>query len=198
MKIGIDLNDVIRAYTAQFASYYKRNIDRSFDIDDVDVWTNDLKEVFPFKSKQDYLEFIYNDFAYEIYGCSQTTHKNLSSRFADWCKEIEDLDDTPEICIVSTKEYDKTIGSTHFFLSKIATKVRETHLLLNEDNVWDKCDILITANPTLLAIKPENKISVKIDASYNIDSESDFYFDNFMDFMNDTEIIEKINNKITK
>ena len=27
MKIAIDLNDVLRAYTAQFASYYKKNID---------------------------------------------------------------------------------------------------------------------------------------------------------------------------
>ena len=35
MKIAIDLNDVLRAYTAQIASYYKKNIDRSFDIDEV-------------------------------------------------------------------------------------------------------------------------------------------------------------------
>lgn len=198
MKIAIDLNDVIRAYTAQFASYYKKNIDRTFNTDDVDVWTIDLKEVFPFESKQAYLEFLYNDFAYEIYGCAQTMHRNLSSRFTDWCKEIENVDNVPELCIISTGEYDKTIGSTHFFLNKIATKVRETHLLLKEDDVWDKCDVLITANPKLLMLKQENKISVKIDTSYNIDSESDFEFDSFMDFMNDLEIIEKINNKIIK
>ena len=79
-------------------------------------------------------------------------------------------------------------------MNKIATKVRETHLLLNESNVWDKCDVLITANPMLLGMKPENKISVKIDATYNIESEADFVFDSFMDFMNDPDIIEKINN----
>ena len=196
MKIAIDLNDVVRAYTAQFASYYKRNIDRTFDIDNVDVWTNDLKEVFPFESKQEYLEFLYNDFAYEIYGCGQTMHKNTGSRFGDWYKEMQDLDEVPELCVVSTGEYDKTIGATHFFLSKIALKIRETHLLLKEEDVWDKCDVLITANPLLLSLKPEGKVTVKIDASYNVESESDFNYDDLMDFMNEPEIIEKIINKL--
>ena len=196
MKIGIDLNDVVRAYTAQFASYYKRNVDRAFDTDNVDVWTNDLREVFPFESKQDYLEFVYNDFAYEIYGCAQTMQKNTGSRLSDWCKEIQDLDEVPELCIVSTGEYDKTIGATHFFLNKIALKIRETHLLLKEEDVWNKCDVLITANPILLSLKPEGKITIKIDTSYNVETESDFSYDDLMDFMNEPEIIEKITDKL--
>lgn len=196
MKIAIDLNDVIRAYTNQFASYYKKGIDRTFDTEELDVWTNELREVFPFESKQDYLEFLYNDYAYEIFGCAQTTNRNLGARFTDWCNELQDMDDVPELCIVSTGEYDKTIGSTHFFLYKLANKVREVHLLLKNDNVWDKCDVLITANPNLLSLKPENKVSVKIDTSYNADVESDFTFNSFMDFMNDGYIIENINKKL--
>lgn len=195
MKIGIDLNDVIRAYTLQFATCYKKGIDRSFNTDEVDVWTNDLREVFPFKSKHEYLEFLYNDYPYEIYGAANTMSRNLASRFSDWCGELNNLEEIPELCIVSTGEYDKTIGSTHFFLNKIGTKVRETHLLLKEDNIWDKCDVLITANPYILSIKPENKVSVKIESSYNTESDSDFKFDDFMSFMNDNEIIEKLINK---
>ena len=198
MKIGIDLNDVVRAYTSQFASYYKKNVDRTFDIDNLDIWTNDLKEVFPFESKRDYFEFIYNDFAYEIYGCASTMHRNLTSRFTDWCKEITDLDEVPELCIISTGEYDKTIGSTHFFLHKIASKIRENHLLLKVDSVWDKCDVIITANPAIMNLKPENKISVKIDSTYNEDCESDFKYESFMDFLNCGEIIGELNNKLNK
>lgn len=198
MKIAIDLNDVVRAYTAQFASYYKKNIDRSFDIDDLDIWTNDLKEIFPFESKQKYLEFLYNDYAYEIHACAQTMDKNMGSRLTDWCNELQDLDEVPELCIVSTGEYDKTIGSTYFFLSKIASKIRETRLFLKEDNVWDCCDVLVTANPALLTIKPEGKISVKINASYNEELGSDFKYDSFVDFMGDTDIIDTINNKLSE
>ena len=36
-RIAIDLNDVIRAYTAKFAGLYKKDIDNSFDIDNVDL-----------------------------------------------------------------------------------------------------------------------------------------------------------------
>ena len=195
MKIAIDLNDVLRAYTAQFASYYKKNIDRSFDIDEVDIWTNDLKQIFPFESKQKYLEFLYNDFAYEIHACAQGMDKNIGSRLTDWCKELEDLDEEPELCIVSTGEYDKTIGSTYFFLSKLSVKIRETHLFLNEFDVWNVCDVLITANPALLMIKPEGKLSIKIKTSYNGESTSDFEYDSLMNFMNDEDAIQKINKK---
>lgn len=197
MKIAIDLNDVVRAYTAQFASYYKKNIDRTFDIDDVDIWTNDLNQVFPFESKAKYLEFLYNDFAYEIYGCAQVMDKNLGSRLSDWVKELYNLDEVPELCIISTGEYDKTIGSTHFFLSKIATKIRETHLLLKTDKVWDLCDVLITANPDILMIKPDNKISVKISATYNTETIADFNFESLSEFISDLQIIDKIKTKIT-
>ena len=196
MKIAIDLNDVVRAFTVQFASLYKKNVDRTFDIDDLDIWTNNLKEVFPFKSKQEYLEFLYNDYAYELNGCSQALGKNLGSRMTDWYNELFDLDEIPKICIVSTGEYDKTIGSTYFFLSKLATKIREVHLLLNEDDVWENCDVLITANPNLLMLKPENKKSIKINTSYNLESESDFQYDTLIDFMNDTEIITKLNKEL--
>lgn len=193
MKIAIDLNDVIRAYTSQFATYYKRNIDREFDIENVEVWTNDLKEIFPFESKQKYLEFLYNDYPYEIFGCAQVIGKTTGSRFTDWCKELEDLEEIPELCIISTGEYDKTIGSTFFFLSKIGTKVREVNLFLKEDTVWDNCDVLITANPVLLAIKPENKKSVKINTQYNDEFDADFSYDTFAEFMDDNEIIGKLN-----
>jgi hypothetical protein len=198
MKIGIDLNDVIRAYTAQFASYYKKNIDRKFDTDNVDVWTNDLKEVFPFETKRDYLEFLYNDYAYEIHGCAPCMDKNEGSMLTDWCKELEDLDEVPELCIISTGEYDKTIGSTYFFLSKIGTKIRETHLFLKEDNAWDTCDVLITANPYLLSLKPESKVSIKIKTSYNEESTSDFTYETFNEFMKDVEVIDKINKELSK
>jgi hypothetical protein len=198
MKIAIDLNDVVRDYTAQFASYYKRTVDRSFDIDNVDVWTNDLKEVFPFESKQKYLEFVYNDFAFELYGSAQPLGTNVISRFSDWMKDLEDLDEVPEVCIVSTGEYDKTIGSTYFFLSKLACKVREVHLFLKEDNIWDLCDVLITANPILLQLKPENKLSIKIDSAYNTEIEADYSFDQFTDFTIEENIIKELNNKLIK
>jgi len=198
MRIGIDLNDVFRAYTSQFATYYKKIVDRSFDIENVEVWTNDLKQIFPFESTDQYLDFLYNDCPLEIFGSAQVMERNLSSRFVNWLKELTDLDEIPEVCIVSTKEYDKSIGATLFFIGKNAIPIREIHLVLGEDLVWDKCDVLVTANPLLLSYVPDGKIVIKINASYNEENDSEIVFESFMNFLNDNDIIEKLAKKLSK
>ncbi len=196
MKISIDLNDVLRGYTAQFASYYKKGIDRKFDIDYVDVWTNDLIQIFPFKSRQDYLSFLYDDYCFEIFGAAEKTHKNIGSTFSDWCIDLENLDNVPELTLVSVGEYNKSIGSTYFFLSKLAVQVPTVKLYLKDNNIWDECDVLITANPELLQLKPEGKVSVKIKTSYNEEDASDFTYDGFITLLKDNEFLNNINEKI--
>ena len=55
--------------------------------------------------------------------------------------------------------------------------------------IWDKCDILITANPNLIQNKPENKTVIKIKAPYNKNVKGDFEYDNF------TSLIREDGNK---
>lgn len=187
MKIAIDLNDVVRAYTSQFASYYKKNINREFDIDDVKITTNNLNEIFPFNSEQAYQDFVYVDYPYELFGCAEPMHKRLPHRMNDWIQnDLTNMDvERPKIMLVSPFEYGLTIQSTHFFLSKTISRIREIFFPENSVEIWDKCDILITANPTLLSSKPDDKISIKIKAQYNSDSIADYTFDSLMDLMND-------------
>lgn len=194
MKIGIDLNDVYRGYTSQFATYYKKEIDHSFDIDDVEIWTNNLKEVFPFESHKAYLDFLYHDLAFEIFGCASPMGKSLPAELNNWLQEIENLDEIPEVCFVSTKEFGKSIGASLFFISKHAINIRECHMLLTEESVWDKCDVLITANPNILNNVPDDKKVVKIKTSYNNESESEYEYESLLNFIRDEEIIEKLNN----
>lgn len=192
MKIAIDLNDVIRAYTSQFATHYIKNIDREFDIDNVDIWTNDLQQIFPFQSKKAYLDFLYNDCPQEIFGFANQMSKNLCVNLNDWLNELENLEEESEICIVSTKEYDKSIGSSLFFISKFALKIREIHMLLKEEDVFSKCDVVITANPNIISITPEDKKCVKIKTTYNEETDCKLTYDTLTDLMNDKEFINKI------
>lgn len=62
----------------------------------------------------------------------------------------------------------------------------------NSEKIWDRCDVLITADPYLLDIKPEGKISVKIETEYNAESDADFTFISLTNFMKNNDIIEKI------
>jgi hypothetical protein len=60
--------------------------------------------------------------------------------------------------------------------------------------VWDRCDVVITANDEVLKEKPEEKKSVKIINTLNKDSnvESDFKYDSMDDVINDGTFLDKI------
>ena len=197
MKIAIDLNDVIRDYSNNFVRYYIEGYDHEFDLTDFEFWSNDLSAVFPFKSKQSYYNFVYNDFAFELYGKCGTCTKNLPSEINDWTeKDIKDFDTDEEIQLmfVSPMEYGLSIGNTYFFLSKLGTKIREVYLPTDSLTIWDKCDVLITANPKLLESKPEGKISVKIKADYNNENTADYTFKDMSSLIANKEFLGELLN----
>ena len=63
--------------------------------------------------------------------------------------------------------------------------------------VWLDADVLITANPNALNSKPENKVSVKINTPYNKDIIADYEIDSILEFINDSELRNKILTIIT-
>lgn len=188
MKIAIDLNDVLRDFSYNFIKYYCNNYNRSFDTTGIEIWSQDLSAVFPFKNEISFQKFMYEDYVFELFGkCSPCT-EHLEVEFSEWINDtLRDIDSEEpiEVMFVSTKEYGLSIGQTYFFISKIGSRVRETYFPEDSTTIWDKCDVLITANPDLLASKPDNKISIKIKAEYNGDSDADFTFSSFSKFLKD-------------
>lgn len=190
MKIAVDLNDVLRDFTANFGEYFRRCYDEDINLDEIEIETNDLSEVFPFKSRYDYEHFTYEDFAWELFAKCPLCDNGLGAAFSNWVtKTVTDIDteDPIEVMIVSPMEYGLTIPSTYWFISKAGCRTREVYLPMDSLTIWDKCDVLITANPKLLKNKPEGKKSVKIVADYNNDCEADFTYDNMLDFLSDDE-----------
>lgn len=197
MKIAIDINDVIRDFSNNFVRYYIEGYDHEYDLSDFEFWSNDMQAVFPFKSQQSYFNFVYNDFAFELYGKCGTCTKNLAAELNDWTeKAIKDLDvdEDIEVMFVSPMEYGLSIGNTYFFLSKLGTKVREVYLPTDSSTIWDKCDVLITANPKLLDSKPEGKVSVKIKADYNKENDADYTFKDMSALISSEDFLEGIIN----
>ena len=200
MRIAIDLNDVVRDFSNNFVRYYIEGYDHEFDLTDFEFWSNDMQAVFPFKSQQAYFNFVYNDFAFELYGKCGTCTKNIGSELNDWTeKTIKDLDTDEDIQImfVSPMEYGLSIGNSYFFLSKLGTKIREVYFPTDSLTIWDKCDVLITANPKLLEAKPEGKVSIKIKADYNKDSEADYTYRYLSSFITKQENLEELLNGFT-
>lgn len=186
MKIAIDLNDVLRDYTANFGEYFKKGYDPDINLDELEVTTNDLSEVFPFKSRYDYEHFVYEDFAWELFAKCPSCEKGLGAAFSNWVtKTITNIDteEPIEVIIVSPMEYGITIPATYWFISKLGCRAREIYLPTDSSTIWDKCDVLITANPKLLSLKPDGKKSVKIKTDYNTDCQADFEYNNMLDFL---------------
>jgi len=201
MKIAIDINDVLRDYTRQFKLQYQKFIDPYFDIADEDINTLNFCEVFPFENEEAYKKFKYIDNAFEIFGRAESVDKMLPYRFNDWVQNYMrdfDKDDIPEIMLVSPFEANMSIQATLLFLSTFGARIREIYFPVDSQTVWERCDILITANPVYLENIPEGKFVIKINKSYNKEIENKgkgkiYSFNSMMEVINDREeIIRKI------
>ena len=70
-------------------------------------------------------------------------------------EELEEV----ELMLYNPFEFNASIGFTHFFLSKIATRIRETFFPTVSTDIFDKCDVLIT-EPKLL--KTNYKVTLRL------------------------------------
>lgn len=190
MTIAIDLNDVLRDYTGQFKKVYQKHIDNSFEIEDENITSSNLEEIFPFNNEEEYNKFVYIDYPYEIFGRAEAVDQMLPYRFNDWLQNTlrdVDADKIPNVMIVSPMEANLTIQASMAFLAKFPSRVREIYFPIDSSTVWDRCDILITANPLFLNNVPEDKIAIKINMPYNKDIECKYSFDKMMDVIQDKE-----------
>lgn len=195
MRICITLDDVIRAKTRQFAKIYNKFVDSSFEIDEDAMTTNDYCEVFNFESKKEYFTFLYTDYPFEIFGEADVVEKMLDKNLNLWHmainNDVEEGEEKHELILANPFEFNASIGYTFFFLSKIATRVREIYLPSDSLTIWDKCDLLITADPKLIANKPEGKKCVKISMPYNAELETDMTYATLAELISDENFLLK-------
>lgn len=195
MKIALDLNDVIRDYSNNFISVYLNYFNRDFDTEDFEMWTNDMQSLLDFKTERAYQKFVYEDYPFELFCKCGTCTKKLPVELKEWINSLKDIDsDEPiEMMIVSPMEYGASISYTYAFIGNLGCSIREVYLPFDSSTIWDKCDVLVTANPLLLANKPEGKISVKIKTEYNKEYEGTYEYNKLSAFLS-----EDIKNLINK
>jgi hypothetical protein len=194
-RIGVSLNEVLRDYIGQLVYTYQKYIG-DIDITEGDVTNLNLIEFFKFEDINKLNSFLYLEAPLEIFGHADQMSDGLMNRFNTFLMDIKD-DEEHEIEIVS-REIDKSIPSTYFFLSKTSCRADKVRFVQNHADKWDGLDVLITANPQALEAKPVGKISIKVKASYNQDVAADYEIDSILDFIKDAELRDKIlNTKIT-
>jgi hypothetical protein len=188
MRIGITLNEVIRDFIGQFkyvyGKYYKT------DLEDIDVDEWDLLKFFKFPNEKKLNEFLYSEAPMEVFAHADQLHTNIGAILNKFIAEVND-EEEHEIVMIS-RDAHKSRPSTLFFLSKLGFTGNNIKFVTDTTKKWDDIDILVTANPKALDAKPEGKISVKINATYNKNTEADYELESILDFVNDEEKFNEI------
>ncbi len=188
-KIGITLNEVLRSFIEQLTYTYNKYI-KEIDITEDDVKDFDLIKYFEFDSVDKLNKFMYLEAPLEIFGHADLTSDGLMVSFNQFLMDIQD-EEEHEVLIIS-REVDKSIPSTNFFLSKTGCRATDIKYVKQYSQKWDNVDFLITANPDTLLCKPNGKVSIKVKASYNTDIPADFEIDSILDFIKDEELRNRI------
>lgn len=199
MTLAIDINDVIRDNLYQFRYIYQKYIDNTFDIDLDTIDTYNIMDHYPFESEDELNQFKYIDYPFELYGRAEVCDKGLPYALNDYLeKTLRDLDEIPHVILFSPFEIGLTIQSTFSFLSARTLRAREIYFPIDSMTIYDRADVVITAQPSLIENCPDNKTVIKINKPYNKDIDTKYSFDSMMDVINDPNqtVIKIIENKI--
>lgn len=194
--IGIELNHVVRDINKQIVKYYAKAFDPSTDIDEINTNEDVFSTYAKFDSKIDKYNFTYIDYPYEIFGCASTVEKGLSTKITNWLRDISDIEDEDiRLIFYSLDEDALTIQSTYFFLSKIGTRVRKMIFPKSIDEVYNECDVIITARREFLENEvPSEKKVVLINKVFNEDvkENASLNYDKLSDIIEDNDFFKKV------
>ncbi len=196
ITIGVELNHVVRNINKQIVKYYAKEYAPDVGPDDIDDREDVLKTFAKFDSKYERNNFLYIDYPYEIFGCASTMEKKLAVKITNWLTDISNIEDEDiRIIFYSMNEEAITIQSTFFFLSKIGTRVRKVIFPKSIEEVWEECDVVITARDEFFEKEiPEGKKVVLINRPFNKDCKDKAFlnYDNLSEIITDEEFFNKL------
>lgn len=113
-------------------------------------------ENFFLPSKKEFNAFMYQNMAYQIFGRAQTVYEEVMMDL----NEIYNIltgEDGVEVELISQERHNSK-PSTLLFLSTHNCRLNTIKFYGHYENIWSKYDVLITANPYILSIKPKDKV----------------------------------------
>ena len=196
MRIAIEVDGVLRDTFSKIEQIYQKFfidelelVDEDFQFEIVRPFdTPDFKNHFKFKKDEEYLSFIYEEFAMQIFGHSPSTHM---STFQDLNEIYRKYKDDFEFVLIS-EQVGKTKPATLFFISKFGCEIDRIifYNKLNEEKIWKEFDILLASNPHLLQ-ESKDKTLIKFETSYNSSIKIDKTISNLKEF---EEELKKLKN----
>jgi len=218
MKIGFELNGVLRDTIEKFRQTYERYlIDEEYDeklktyeaIDNNEDYKEILNQVetpfkyevlsepnsldlvkhFAFPNNDELYNFMYQEFPMQIFGHAPSAEMTSFNDLNDLYVKLRDEHDL----LIVSDEIGKSKPASLFFISKFGCLLEKVKFYSNQTikSMWDEVDVLLTANPDLLLNYPQNKIVVKYETKYNKHVSSPYTISSLKEFESMLENILK-------
>jgi hypothetical protein len=194
-KIGIEVNGVLRNTLGKIQQTYEKfliennSTEKTYILDEsgntesiiqeeefeYEVLGNidslNLLNHFKFKSDDELYEFLYQEFAMQIFGHAESSEMHTFHTLNDIYLKYRSTND---IVIVSD-EIGKSKPATLFFLSKFGCQIEKIKFYSDTtiNSIWDEVDVLVSANPSLIEHHPKNKVVIKFNTQYNKTNKSE-------------------------
>jgi hypothetical protein len=194
-KIGIEVNGVLRNTLGKIQQTYEKfliennSTEKTYILDEsgntesiiqeeefeYEVLGNidslNLLNHFKFKSDDELYEFLYQEFAMQIFGHAESSEMHTFHTLNDIYLKYRNTND---IVIVSD-EIGKSKPATLFFLSKFGCQIEKVKFYSDttKNSIWDEVDVLVSSNPSLIEDHPENKVVIKFNTQYNKTNKSE-------------------------
>lgn len=188
-KIGIEVNGVLRNTLGKIRQTYEKFMiennseEKTFMLDSSgntesivenesfeyklleNVDSLDLMSHFAFKSEDELYDFLYQEFAMQIFGHAESTEMHTFHTLNDVYIKYRNSNDF----LILSDEIGKSKPATLFFLSKFGCQLEKVKFYSDttKNSIWDEVDILITANPNLIDEHPSDKVIIKFKTDYN-------------------------------
>lgn len=205
MRIGIEINGVLRDTIGKFTQLYEKHLideiesnnptylmdlsgntevallDDPFKYEKLsDVTSLNLLDHFSFPSKDELYSFMYEEYTMELFGHAPSTEMMTFNILNDIYHNLRDKYDL----IIVSDEIGRSKPSSLFFLSKFGCLLEKVFFYseVTKNDMWNSVDILLTANPDLLLNKPSNKIVIKYETEFNQNVESEHTIKSLSEF----------------
>ena len=188
-KIGIEVNGVLRNTLGKIRQTYEKFMiennseDKTFMLDSSgntesivenesfeyklleNVDSLNLMSHFAFKSEDELYDFLYQEFAMQIFGHAESTEMHAFHTLNDVYIKYRNSNDF----LILSDEIGKSKPATLFFLSKFGCQLEKVKFYSDttKNSIWDEVDILVTSNPNLIDEHPSDKVIIKFKTDYN-------------------------------
>lgn len=192
MRIGIEINGVLRDTIGKFKQIYEKeylgaevienqsqtySLDMSGNTEEIipfhpfkyeilsEVDSLELEKHFSFQSKEELFSFMFEEYVMELFGHAPSSEYTTFNDLNELYLKIREEHDL----IIVSDEIGKSKPASLFFLSKFGCLVEKVLFYSNStiNSMWNEVDLLLTANPNLLLNNPSNKQVIKFETVYN-------------------------------